>query len=99
MGFDESTIEEIVSMAERAGAPPSVACDLEAALLNVLFAHRKRMKRIDRHSEILAMLADCGYSVTLAARKLDMTREGVYKHIRPQSLSTENSIQVDAQAA
>lgn len=83
-------------MAERDGAPSCVACDLEAALLNVLFAHRRRMDRINRHTEVLGVLADCGYKVTIAADKLEMTREGVYKHIRK---STESRIGVDTKAA
>lgn len=90
--FDESTIKEIVQKAEREGAPPCVACDLEADLLNVLFAHRRRMDRINRHTQVLDMVTTCKGSVSIAALNLEMSREGVYKHLRK---STENRFAVD----
>lgn len=94
--FDEKTIDEILALAERSGAPPGVANDLEADLKEALHRHRRRMDRINRHTEVLDMLANCGYSVTLAADRLEMSREGVYKHLRK---STETRIGVDAKAA
>lgn len=94
--FDETTIRDIVQRAERDGAPASIACDLEADLLNALFAFRKRMDRVNRHTQVLTAVIECKGSVTLAAAELDMSREGVYKHLRK---STENAIGVDTQAA
>lgn len=94
--FDESTIREMVQKAERDGAPPCVACDLEADLLNVLFAHRRRMDRINRHTQILDMVSTCRGNVSMAADNLDMSREGIYKHLRK---STDTHSGVDTQAA
>lgn len=94
--FDESTIKEMVQKAERDGAPPNIACDLEADLLNVLLAHRRRMDRINRHTQVLDMVSTCRGNVSKAADILDMSREGIYKHLRK---STEKHIGVDSQVA
>lgn len=94
--FDEATIKQMVEIAERDGAPRNVACDLEADLLNVLFAYRRRMARVNRHTQVLGIVAECLGNVTMAADELDMSREGVYKHLRK---STENRIGVDTETA
>jgi len=96
MAFNESTIEEVLQAAQREGAPSGALATLEAEMKEVLHAHRRRMDRINRHTNVLATLADCGFRVSLAAEKLEMTREGVYKHLRK---STETAIGVDTQAA
>ena len=96
MAFNESTIETVLQAAQREGASDGVLGTLEAELKEVLHAHRRRMDRINRHTEVLSTLADCGYCVALAAGKLEMTREGVYKHLRK---STDFPIGVDTQAA
>ena len=90
--FDEFKIKEIVIEAERDGSPQCVAGDLEADLLNVLFAHRRRMDRINRHTQVLDMVSTCRGKVSIAAVNLGMTREGVYKRLRK---STGNRIGVD----
>lgn len=97
--FDETTIRGIVEGAERAGAPASIAMKLEADLKEALLAYRRRMDRVNRHTEVLSVLRDCGYSVTVAAGELDMTREGVYKHLRTERKSTDTSSGVDTKAA
>lgn len=97
--FNEETIRRIVDNAEHAGAPTSLAVALEAELSEVLHWYRQRMERINRHTQVLGVLEECGYSVTAAADELGMSREGVYKHIRKSRLSTENPIGVDAEAA
>lgn len=97
--MDEATIRGIVADAERSGVPAQLATDLEAQLTEVMLWLRRRMERINRHSQILSVLEECGYSVTLAATELEMTREGIYKHIRTERKSTDSPIGVDAQAA
>lgn len=97
--FDEETIRHIVDTASRAGAPATLAMDLDAELREVLHWYRQRMDRINRHTQVLGVLEDCGYSVTAAAGELGMSREGVYKHIRRARLSTANPIGVDTEAA
>lgn len=96
MAFNESTIEDVLQAAQREGAPNGALASLEADLKEALHAHRKRMDRINRHTNVLTTLADCGYRVKDAACELGMTREGVYKHLRK---STENPSGVDTQAA
>lgn len=96
MAFTEQTVEEIVRNAERDGAPPSVAMRLEADLSEVLHAHRRRMDRINRHTEVLSIVAEAHYNVTRAAEILGVTREAIYKHLRK---STEAPIGVDGKAA
>lgn len=99
MGFDETTIEEIVRCAEREGAPQAAAIRLEADLREALHGHRQRMERIRKHSDVLFAVEESGYNVTLAAEKLQMSREGVYKHLRKRTLSTETAVGVDTKAA
>lgn len=96
MAFTEQTVEEIVRNAERDGAPPSVAMRLEADLAEVLHAHRRRMDRINRHTEVLSIVAEAQYNVTRAAEILGVTREAIYKHLRK---STELPSGVDGKAA
>ena len=96
MAFTEQTVEEIVRNAERDGAPPSVAMRLEADLSEVLHAHRRRMERINRHTEVLSIVAEAQYNVTRAAEILGVSREAVYKHLRK---STELPSGVDGKAA
>lgn len=96
MAFTEQTVEEIVRNAERDGAPPSVAMRLEADLYEVLHAHRRRMDRINRHTEVLSIVAEAQYNVTRAAEILGVTREAIYKHLRK---STELPSGVDGKAA
>lgn len=96
MAFTEQTVEEIVRNAERDGAPPSVAMRLEADLAEVLHAHRRRMDRINRHTEVLSIVADAHYNVTRAAEILGVSREAIYKHLRK---STELPSGVDGKAA
>ena len=97
--FDESTIRGIVEEAEQSGAPAGVSMRLEADLRETLMAHRRRMDRINRHTEVLDALAGCGFSVTVAAEQLEMSREGVYKHLRRRTLSTNTPVGVDTKAA
>lgn len=96
MAFDEGTIRQVLQAAESEGAPAGVVNKLDADLREVLHQYRARLARINRHSEVLSVLADNGFKVMDAARELKMTREGVYKHIRK---STENHSGVDAEAA
>ena len=96
--FDEAKIAEIVQ-GESSRSPLGVLNELEADLANALFRYRKLMDRINRHSEVLAVFKECGYKVTDAAKELDMSREGVYKHIRKERKSTETTAGVDTKAA
>lgn len=96
MAFDENTVNDVVAMAKQGGAPEGVANQLHADLMEALHHYHRRMERINRHSEVLLKVQECGYNVTHAANELEMTREGVYKHLRK---STENSIGVDTKAA
>lgn len=69
---------------------------LEADLYEVLHAHRRRMDRINRHTEVLSIVAEAQYNVTRAAEILGVTREAIYKHLRK---STELPSGVDGKAA
>jgi hypothetical protein len=81
MAFSEETIREIVLKAERDGAPASIAIDLEADLLNALFAHRRRMDRINRHTQVLDMVSRCKGNVSAAAEVIGITPRAVYHHL------------------
>ena len=94
MAFDETTIQTVLAQVE--GAPEGIMQKLDADLREVLHHYRRRMERINNHTRVLAIVAEHGYNVTLAAQVLDMTREGVYKHLRK---STEIPSGVDTKAA
>lgn len=96
MAFTEQTVKEIVRNAECDGAPPSIAMRLEADLFEVLHAHRRRMDRINRHNEVLGIVAKAHYNVTRAAEMLGVSREAIYKHLRkstevPSGVDTEDA--------
>lgn len=97
--FDESTIRQVVEAAERSGAPASIAMRLEADLREVLVSFRRSMERVNRHTEVLSVLSDCGFSVTRAADELGISKEAVYKHIRGDRKSTGMPIGVDSKVA
>lgn len=99
MAFDESTIQQVLQAAQSEGAPESLLSKLDAELKEVMHSYRIRMDRIQKHSRVLFEVEECGYNVTLAAEKLDMSREGVYKHLRRRPLSTEQPSGVDTKAA
>ncbi len=79
--FNEATIREIVLQTVAEGVPSDIACLLEQDLLNAMFVLRKRMGRVERHTEILEMVTRCHGKVAVAAEKLAVTPRAVYLHL------------------